>query len=79
MSAFKPGEKLILVRVEDWFLENLEPEALERLKRRVGKLVTFVSEAKQGLVEVEFTATEKGEKTIVTIMVEPSSLEGRKK
>jgi hypothetical protein len=79
MVPFEPGEKLILARLEDWFLENLEKDALERLKRRVGKLVTFVAERKQGFVEVEFTATEKREKIHVTILVDPSSLERKKK
>ena len=79
MAPFKPGEKLVLTRVEDWFVENLDKQALDRLKRRVGKLVTFVAEGEHGFVEVEFTATEKGEKINVTIMVEPSSLERKKK
>ena len=79
MSSLEPGEKLILAKLEDWFLKNLEAEALERLQRRVGKLVTFVGDVKHGLVEVEFTATEKGEKITVNVMVEPSSLERRKK
>lgn len=76
--AFEPGEKLVLTRLEDWFLENLEPEALERLKRRVGKQVKLLA-MKQGFAEVEFSTIQKGEKIFVTIMVDPSSLERIKK
>ncbi|QGM97371.1 hypothetical protein [Methylocystis parvus] len=79
MVPFEPGEKLILVRLEDWFVENLESVAVKRLQRRVGKQVRYVADADHGLVEVEFTAVEKGEKIDVSILVEPSSLERMKK
>ena len=75
MATFEPGEKLRLVRLDDWFENNLEQEAVARLKRRIGKQVKFVADGEHGFVEVEFTANEKGKKTIVTIWVEPSCLE----
>ncbi len=78
-TAFRPGEKLILARLEDWFVDNLESDAVKRLQRRVGKQVKYVAEGDHGLVEVEFTAVEKGEKINVSIWVEPSSLERMKK
>jgi len=77
--TFEPGEKLRLTRLEDWFRDNLAPDAIARLERRVGKQVKFVGEGEHGLVEVEFVSLEKGEKISVSIWVEPSSLERIKK
>ena len=75
MFALQPGDKVRLVALDDWFFQKLEAEAIGRLKRWVGREVTFVGPGEHGFLEVEFVETREGKSTNVSIWVSPSCIE----
>ena len=75
MRSPQPGDKVRLAALDDWFFQALEAEQIERLKRWVGREVTFVGPGGHGFLEVEFVETREGKSTNVSIWVPSSCLE----
>ena len=75
MTAYKPGDKVRLLRIEESLYSGLPDESVARLRRWIGKEVNFANYAKQGVVEVEFRDVFEGEENWITIFVDPTWIE----